>query len=238
MTRRPTRHRKTRLARLRNRHTFRLGLLATACLGAIGTAAGAAQAVGAGAGLSGVAVADDISTSLANPGHQNRFDDSFAVHQFGTVYAGSVRNQATAESVACTADNPCRSVSISFQIDTLAGENVHLNAVNLSNADNEHCDGCQTLASAYQFVVSTPAPFALSPAAQSQLAAIHAQLDALSTSTAPVAQVQAQIDALAGQVTTILQTAAANAPAVAAGPTTNAPMFQPTVTVHRMFNQN
>lgn len=231
-----TRHRKSRLARLGNRHTFRLGLLATACLGAIGTAAGAAQAVGTGgSGFSGVAVADDISSSMANPVHQNGFDDSFAVHQFGTSSTANLHNQAGAESVACAADNPCRSVSISFQIDTLAGTNVHINASNLGNAENVHCAGCQTLAAAYQFVVSTPAPFTLSPAAQSQLAAIHAQLNALSDSTAPIADLQPQIDALAGQVTSILQTAAADAPAA---PAAAAPMVRPTVTVHRTFNQN
>lgn len=229
----PTRHRKARLALLRNRHTVRLSLLATACLGAIGAASSAAQAVGSGA--PGVAVANDISTSLANPGHPSDFNDSFSIHQFGTVYAASARNQANAVSIACSADKPCRSVAISFQIDTMAGAGVHLNAVNLSNANNVHCDGCQTVAAAYQFVVSTPGPFTLSPDAQSQLAAIHAQLDALSDSTAPAADLQAQIDTLAGQVTSILQTAAASAPTT---PVADTPMFRPTVTVHRMFNQN
>lgn len=230
-----TRHRRVRLSLLRNRHTFRLGLLATACLGAIGTAA-SAQAVGSGgSGVPGVAIADDTSSSHANPGHQTDFDDSFTVHQFGAVYAASVRNQANAQSTACSADAPCRSVAISFQIDTMAGADVRLNAVNLSNADNVHCDGCQTVGVAYQFVVSTPGVFTLSPAAQSRLAAIHAQLNALSSSTDSAADLQTQIDALAGQVTSILQTAAASAPTT---PVANTPMFRPTVTVHRMFNQD
>ncbi len=230
-------HRKPSTHPGRRRRALRLGLLATASLTAIGAITGGAQAIGyAASPVPGVGVASDSTYTLTNPGHHDRFDDSFTVHQFGPLFAASVRNQATAESAYCSADAPCRSVSLSFQIDTMAGTNIHLNAVNLSDASNVHCDGCQTVAGAYQFVVSTPNPFTLSASARGQLAAIHHQLDALSTSTASATAIQEQADALAAEVTAILKAAAATAPT---GPGVNAlTLLVPNVTVHRMFQHN
>ena len=219
------------------RKAVRIGLLATASLTAVATAATAQAATPGGTAMNGhgVAVAVDGAHALANPGNRTRFDDSFTVHQEGSVFAASARNQAEADSVACTAAKPCRSVALSFQIVTMAGENIHLNAVNTSNASNIHCDGCQTLAAAYQFIVSTPRPFALSRTAQRQLADIHRKLDALGKSRAPIATVQAQADALAAQVTSILDTASANAPkGPGADPFTVA---HPRVTVHRHYTR-
>jgi hypothetical protein len=59
------------------------------------------------------------------------------------VNAASVRNQANAFSSGCTADDECCSVALSFQIVTVAGEHTRLNAVNLSDATNKSCTGCQ-----------------------------------------------------------------------------------------------
>jgi hypothetical protein len=224
----------------RARHSLRFGLLTAACLGAIGVAAGSAQAIGLGFGDSpvapGIAVADDGSFTLSNPDHSNRFDDSFSVHQYGALYSATARNSAMAESVACAADKPCRSVSLSFQIVTMAGTDIRLDADNTSHSQNVHCDGCQTLAGAYQFVVSTPRPFTLSASALSQLAQIHRELNALGASTAPVSDIKQQVDALADQVTVILKAAAATAPA---GPGVNAlAQMEPQVTVHGVFDQN
>lgn len=219
------------------RRAVRIGLLATAGLTAVATAATTAQAVGVGTFASdshGVAIANDGARALANPGHRVRFDDSFTVHQEGNLFAAGAHNTARADSVGCTAAAPCRSIALSFQIVTMAGENIHLNAVNLSSADNHHCAGCQTLAGAYQFVVSTPRAFTLGPAALRQLADIHRRLDALGRSTAPIATVKAQADALAAQVNGILKAAAATAPK---GPGVDALAVQaPTVTMHRMFS--
>ena len=221
------------------RKAIRLGLLATASLTALSAAATAATAQGVGptnhsTNSHGIAIADDNVHTLANRAHESRFADSFTVHQYGPVFAASARNQADAVSAGCTAADPCRSVALSFQIVTMAGENIHLNAVNLSNASNYHCAGCETLAGAYQFVVSTPNPFTLSATAQRRLADIHRKLDALGKSTAPVAAVKQQADALAAQVVTLLKSAAATAPK---GPGVDAlAAMAPTVTVHRMMS--
>jgi hypothetical protein len=217
-----------RVRSARSRGAFRLGLAASACLGVLGLTTGAAQAI------AGAAIANDSTFALANPAHRDVSRVAFGVHQYGTVTAASAHNQAEAESVACSTAAPCRSISLSFQIVTMAGEKIHLNAVNLSHSQNQHCDGCETLAGAYQFIVSTPGAFSLSQAALAQLARIHTELNALGASSAPVAQLKASADALAARVTTILNGAAA------AAPRPLHPLTQPAaapVTVHRMFDQ-
>ena len=249
-TRSEDRARPVRHARRANRpepggtlRMFRLGILATAALGAVGVAAGAAQAVAFTDGYSsdsgGIAVASNQAYALSNAGDKSAFQDSFTIHQYGPVFAANVRNDAVAESVSCSADAPCRSVSLSFQIDTMAGTNIHLDAVNLSNAENVHCPGCSTVAGAYQFVVDTPGAFTLSPAAEAQLAAIHRQLNALSDSSLSISDVQSQADALAVQVAAVLKTAAASAPAgpVAEPQTVKAAAASPSVRVYRDFQQ-
>ncbi|MFD8928548.1 DEAD/DEAH box helicase [Streptomyces mirabilis] len=158
------------------------------------------------------AVAEDHTFSHADRAHPTQVKDSFTVRQLGTAKAVGVRNQAGAVSVGCSVDAHCRSVALSFQIVTLAGQNTHLNAVNLSNATNEHCDGCQTLAGAYQFVVSTARPFTLDATAQRKLADIHRRLDDLTRSKIPAADLKAQADSLAAEVTAVLHDAVAGAP--------------------------
>ncbi|MER6064618.1 hypothetical protein [Streptomyces sp. NPDC001792] len=188
--------------------------------------AGAATAVPAQAttGASHMAFASDHVFSHADRGHHTRAEDSFTIRQFGTVNAAAARNQANAVSAGCSADDHCRSVALSFQIVTFAGERTHLNAVNLSDAANKECTGCQTLAGAYQFVVSTPAPLTLDAGTRQRLADIHRRLDALTRCALPAAELKTRVDGLAGEVSAVLRDAVAHAPKAAA---------QPTVTLHR-----
>ncbi|MFJ6086089.1 hypothetical protein ACIQI8_32335 [Streptomyces sp. NPDC092369] len=200
-------HRKTRTPSPLTRRAVRFGLFAAGV-------AGAATAVPAQAatGTTHVAFAEDHVFTQANRAHHTQAKDSFTVRQFGTTKATAVRNQANAASVGCSVDDHCRSVALSFQIVTVAGEQTHLNAVNLSDAANKECTGCQTLAGAYQFVVSTPKAFTLDGGAKRQLADIHRRLDTLTRSKLPAADLKTQADALAAEVTGVLQNAVAHAP--------------------------
>jgi hypothetical protein len=236
-------HRAPNRPTLGKRRAFRLGVLATAALGTIGAVAGAAQAITLDTGYSsdagGMAFANNETFALSNAHDPTSFQDSFTVHQYGSVTSANVRNDATAESVACSPDSPCRAVSLSFQIATMAGTDIHLNANNTSNAENVHCAGCETVAGAYQFVVDTPGAFMLSSAAEAQLATIHRELNALSSSKLSISDVQSRADALAVQVASILKTAASTTPenAPVAEPLA-ARSFTPTVTVYRDFQQH
>ncbi|MFJ9347754.1 hypothetical protein [Streptomyces sp. NPDC101237] len=189
------------------RRAVRIGLFAAGV-------AGAATAVPAQAAtaMPHAAFASDHVFSHADRGHHTQIRDSFTVRQFGKVNAAAVRNQANAVSAGCSADDHCRSVALSFQIVTIAGEHTRLNAVNLSDAANKECTGCQTLAGAYQFVVSTPNPLLLDGTARGKLADIHHRLDALSRSTLPADELRTKADGLAAEVTAVLHDAVANAP--------------------------
>ncbi|MER7933857.1 MULTISPECIES: hypothetical protein [unclassified Streptomyces] len=189
------------------RRAVRIGLFAAGV-------AGAATAVPAQAAtaMPHAAFASDHVFSHADRGHHTQIRDSFTVRQFGKVNAAAVRNQANAVSAGCSADDHCRSVALSFQIVTVAGEHTRLNAVNLSDAANKECTGCQTLAGAYQFVVSTPNPLLLDATARGKLADIHHRLDALSRSTLPADELRTKADGLAAEVTAVLHDAVANAP--------------------------
>lgn len=217
-------HRKPRPAKSAlTQRAVRIGLFAAGVAG-VATAVPAQVASAATGGVQHAAVASDHVFSHADRAHHTQTRDSFTVRQFGEVNAVGVRNQANAVSAGCSADDACRSVALSFQIVTVAGEHTHLNAVNLSDAANKKCTGCQTLAGAYQFVVSTPRPLVLDDATQGQLADIHRRLDALTRSGLPAADLKQQVDGLAAEVTGLLHDAVANAPKGD---------VQPEVTMHR-----
>jgi len=185
-----------------------VGLFAAGVAG-VATAVPAQAASG---GPSKVAVASDHVFSRANQLDHTEAKDSFTIRQFGTAKAAAVRNQANAVSSGCSADDACRSVALSFQIVTFAGDETRLNAVNLSDAANKSCDGCQTLAGAYQFVVATPTPLTLDSAHRRQLADVHRRLDALTRSALPATELRTRADALAAEVNGVLKDAVAGAP--------------------------
>ncbi|MEV5848716.1 hypothetical protein [Streptomyces sp. NPDC051985] len=201
-------HRKPRTtASPLSRRALRIGLFAAGV-------AGAATAVPAQAATLAphAAFASDHVFSHADRGHHTQARDSFTVRQFGTVNAATARNQANAVGAGCSVDDHCRSVALSFQIVTIAGERTHLNAVNLSDAANKECTGCQTLAGAYQFVVSTPTALRFDAATRGKLDDIHRRLDELTRSTLPAADLRTRADGLAAEVTAVLHDAVANAP--------------------------
>ncbi|MFS4097241.1 hypothetical protein [Streptomyces sp. AF1A] len=201
------------------RRALGIGLFAAGVAG-VATTVPAQAATGA----AHAAFASDHVFSHADRAHHTQVRDSFTVRQFGTVNAAGVRNQANAVSAGCSADDHCRSVALSFQIVTIAGEHTHLNASNYSDAANKECTGCQTLAGAYQFVVSTPTAFRLDAATRRHLDDIHRRLDALTRSTLPAAELKTRADSLAAEVTAVLNNAVAHAPKAKA---------RPTVTLHR-----
>ncbi|MEV7071150.1 hypothetical protein [Streptomyces sp. NPDC093990] len=202
-------HRKPRTPSPLTRRAVRVGLFAAGVAG-VATAVPAQAATGGTAAK--VAVASDHVFSHADRRDHTEEKDSFTIRQFGKVNAASVRNQANAVSSGCTADDACRSVALSFQIVTVAGEHTRLNAVNLSDATNKSCTGCQTLTGAYQFVVSTPAPLTLDSAHRRQLDDIHRRLDALTRSDIPATDLRTRADSLAAEVDAVLKDAVARAP--------------------------
>ncbi|GAA2809571.1 hypothetical protein GCM10010441_37680 [Kitasatospora paracochleata] len=221
--------------RLLGRNTQRLGVLTVACLAALGIAGPAGAVPASSHPGRDVPVVRDLARTHADRTRTDQFQSSFDVRQLGAVVGAAVDNRALAVSAGCRPERPCRSVALSFQIVTMAGDQTRLSAGNTGRALNEHCAGCQTLAVAYQFIVAAPRPFTLSAQAQAQLAAVHRQLDALKNSREPVSVVHQQVDALADQVKAVLDREAA---AAAKGPAL-APLgaVRPTVTTHHQSDQ-
>ncbi|MFB7779261.1 hypothetical protein [Streptomyces bauhiniae] len=215
-------HRKPRSSPFNGR-AVRTVLLAA---GAAGVATAVPAHAATGPVRSAAVVSDSVFTG-ANRLHHTQARDSFTIRQFGKVDATSVRNQARAVSMGCSVDDHCRSVALSFQIVTVAGDAHLLKAVNVSDAANEYCGGCQTLAGAYQFVVSTPHALTLDAGARRQLADVHRRLDALTRSTLPATELQQRVDALAAEVSGVLKEAVAKAPKGAE---------KPDVTLHRRLD--
>jgi hypothetical protein len=218
-----------------SRKAKRLGLLTISCMAALTVAVPAVAAPSSSYIGRAFGAAQDLARTHANRAHPDQFKDTFAIHQLGAVVGARVDNRAIAASAGCKPDDPCRSVALSFQIVTMAGSNVRLSASNIGRAVNYECPGCQTLAVAYQFIVSTPRPFTLSDTAKGQLEAIEDQLDALRDSQEPIALIHKCADSLADEVKAILNREAAAAPR---GPVVH-PLdtFQPTVTMHSHFDQ-
>ncbi|GAA0676544.1 hypothetical protein GCM10010193_32130 [Kitasatospora atroaurantiaca] len=218
-----------------SRKAKRCGLLTTVCLAALTVAVPAGAAPSLSHISRDVAVVANRAYTHANRAHPDRYQDTFAIHELGSVVGAGVDNRATAVSAGCSPLRPCRSVALSFQIVTMAGADVHLNATNLGHAVNDHCTGCQTLAGAYQFIVSTPQPFSLSTRAKGQLDAIHRQLDDLRASQEPTSVIHDRADALAAEVLAVLNREAAAAPrGPAVSPRSSS---EPVVTMHRHFDQ-
>ncbi|MDI9889011.1 hypothetical protein QMZ92_32880 [Streptomyces sp. HNM0645] len=213
------------------RRAARFGMLVAACTAGFATAspAGAASSVSAGNRYVGIAV--DEAHANAGPGHRFDYDDEFAVHELGTRLGVGARNRAVARSAGCTLFNPCRSVALSFQVVTVTGTITRLNAANTSRAVNDHCDGCQTFAGAYQFIVSTPYSFTLSRPVRSELARLERRLGELERSREPIGTVRSRADSLAAEVVNLLRAAVASAPRGEA--VTPLQSFRPTVTLRR-----
>ncbi|WP_377269391.1 hypothetical protein [Peterkaempfera sp. SMS 1(5)a] len=236
-----THHRKERPQRAQQ--LLRIGLLATAGLAAVATAAPAEAVVGPAPASSGltmpeVHVAVDGAISNANRVHTRDFRASLSIHEYGDTVGAGVVNQALASSSGCTGSEHCRSVAISFQIVTMGGSHLHLDARNVSRATNNHCTGCQTMAGAYQFIVDTPQPIHLNSADRAALARIQRELQALrGTSDSPAALKQ-QADNLAARVVSVLKSAAGRTSAHAAP--TRAGFFasptSPRITVHSLMD--
>ncbi|MGW1024015.1 hypothetical protein ACWD4J_09885 [Streptomyces sp. NPDC002577] len=224
-----TTHRKPRTSDA-GRRAARLGILATACMAGFATAS-PAGATSTQANIAHIGIAIDEANAKATPRHRVDYDDEFAIRELGSVIGAGAVNRAVARSVGCSIDNPCRSVALSFQVVTTTGTLAHLNAKNTSRAVNDHCEGCQTFAGAYQFVVSTPYSFTLSRSTRDQLAVLEGRLDELERSRDSIDVVKSRADDLAADVVSLLKDALAAAPRGAAVEPLQS--FRPSVTLRR-----
>ncbi|MDQ1684107.1 MAG: putative peptide zinc metalloprotease protein [Frankiaceae bacterium] len=149
-------------------------------------------------------------------------------------------------AVAYASCTECQTIALSIQIVLISGyDSSTVSPENVAIAINENCTLCDTLASAYQFVLTAEGNLHFTAAGNQRLAEIRRQLLALRKSGLTAAEIQAKVDALMTELADILSTelvpagnsganaapsgspSAAPATASPTGATSDAPTAQP-----------
>ena len=119
-------------------------------------------------------------------------------------------------AVAFASCESCRSVAIAVQLVLVGGSPSTVIPENYAIALNVECFDCESLASAYQFVLGTDGNVHFTPEGNRALAEIRNQIRELARSSMEIHEIQAQLDALANELRTVLrdELVAAGAPGV------------------------
>jgi putative peptide zinc metalloprotease protein len=141
-------------------------------------------------------------------------------------------------AVAYASCTDCQTVALAIQVLLISGYDSSVVAPeNVAIALNVDCVACETLASAYQFVLTTEGNVHFTAEGSKQLAEIRRALLELKKSDLPIEQIQAKLDALMDDLAKVLSTelvAAGKSGSGGASPTaapTSAPSSEPSATV-------
>jgi len=110
-------------------------------------------------------------------------------------------------AVAYASCTSCETVAIAIQVVLISGyDSSTVAPENLAIAINENCDLCQTLASAYQFVLTAEGNLHFTAEGNQRLADIRQALLDLKKSDLPITDIQAKLDALMDELADVLST--------------------------------
>jgi putative peptide zinc metalloprotease protein len=124
-------------------------------------------------------------------------------------------------AVAISSCSACQTVAIAIDVVFVMSDPQVYTPTNLALAYNVNCSSCNTLADAYQFVMTTGGAVHLTPEGNREVAGIRRQLEALRHSDANIFEIQAQVSSLMVQLRQVLSTQV-----VPAGPPDQAPADQ------------
>jgi putative peptide zinc metalloprotease protein len=119
--------------------------------------------------------------------------------------ADGVVDQTNA-AIAYASCNACKTVAVAIQIVFVTQAASVQTPTNVALAVNDQCTGCQTLATAYQFIVPTDGPVHFTKDGRKGLRYIITQVRALGRSELDVFEIQSRIDGLMKQLQAILST--------------------------------
>jgi putative peptide zinc metalloprotease protein len=108
-------------------------------------------------------------------------------------------------AVAYASCEDCRTIAVSIQVILVLSDPNTFTPENLALAINEGCISCETLASAYQFVLGTGGHVRFTAEGRQRLAALRKELLELINSGLPIAELQARIDELMDELRDILK---------------------------------
>ena len=100
----------------------------------------------------------------------------------------------------------CQTVAIAAEAVFIIGDASVVSPTNLAIAYNIDCVTCTTLASAYQFVITTSGPIHLTPEGQIEVESIRAQLERLRTADLSIYEIQAELDTMMQDLARVLLT--------------------------------
>jgi putative peptide zinc metalloprotease protein len=116
-------------------------------------------------------------------------------------------------AIAFASCEECRTIAVALQLVLVESDPSVVTPTNLAVAINFECTSCQTLASAYQWVIGTDGKLRLSGEARLAMARIRQELRDLVRSDLAIEEIQAQLDALAEEFEQLIaQELAAAAP--------------------------
>jgi putative peptide zinc metalloprotease protein len=167
-------------------------------------------ALGLGLGAPGPAHADNgephrTTTNLAQAVNttdgSSLFEFAFAIHKA----AGDIVDNTNA-AIAMASCTSCQTVAIAIEIVLVTGSPTTFTPQNVAIAYNEHCNLCDTFASAYQFVVQSQGPVHFTHDGKRQLEAIRREIASWGRRGLTPAQMREKLPALMQQVQDILRT--------------------------------
>jgi putative peptide zinc metalloprotease protein len=121
----------------------------------------------------------------------------------------------------------CRTIAVAIQAVLVFSDPSVVSPTNLALALNVECSGCETLASAYQWVLTTAGPVHFTAEGNRRIAEIRRRLLELLRSGRPIAELQAELDELMEEFETILATELVPAGQAGAAPAGEQPTDPP-----------
>ena len=128
------------------------------------------------------------------------FKLAFAIKRVGSDVVDN-----TNAAVAFASCESCKTVAISIQVVLVTGDPSVATPTNLAIAINYECTLCETLASAYQWVLSTDGPVHFSAEGNREVARIRHELRELAKSNLPVEELQARVEQLMRELAQVLE---------------------------------
>lgn len=157
----------------------------------------------AGAWYAPAALASDDTAAVAvnTKDGSSVFRLAFSIKKIG----GDVVDSGNA-AVAFASCDSCRTVALSIQIVLVTGDPEVVTPQNIAIAMNVDCTACDTLASAYQWVLGTDEEnVRFTPEGRHAINEIRHALRELGKSDLPVAELQAKVDALMRRLGDVLR---------------------------------
>ena len=153
-------------------------------------------------GLASPALAQDNAAVAVNTKDGSSiFKFAFNIHRS----MGDVVDNTNA-AVAFASCEDCTTIAVAIQVILVMGDPEVVTPTNLALALNYECTLCYTMASAYQFVISTDGPVHFTAEGNRTIAELRNQLRDLLKSGASIEEIAAQLDVIADQLAEVLAT--------------------------------